>query len=244
MPIPKIIYQTWKTVDLPPNVITVRERMIAKNPEYTFHLYDDDAIDTFIRVNFNGRIYSAFSTLKLGAAKADFWRYCVLYKTGGIYLDIDSEILLSLNNLIDFENDTCIIIREGNPGVFNNWIMIFEKEHPILERVIELCCRNIEICSKTEYTNVCYLTGPRPYTTAVNEILVPTFCHAAGLSCSNLYFVDDDVLNTVLNHTSCPIRSRFYGVDMGEYAKFKHEYSECLYENHLHWSNDPNIFHM
>ena len=74
--------------------------------------------------------------LNVGAAKADFWRYCILYKNGGIYLDIDSEITNSLDQLI-LKDDQCIITREGHYGIFNNWIMIFEKNHPILLKTIE-----------------------------------------------------------------------------------------------------------
>ena len=142
MPIPKVIYQTWKTKHLHENVQKIRDNIQALNPEYTMELYDDHEMETFIRINFSPFIYDCYKQLNVGAAKADFWRYCVLYIHGGVYLDMDSEITRPLDELIS-PTDTCIITREGNPGVFNNWFMIFEKQHPILLKTIQKCCHNI-----------------------------------------------------------------------------------------------------
>jgi hypothetical protein len=243
MTIPKVIYQTWKTVELSPNLKLIRDRIEALNPDYATYLYDDEAIDSFIQVNFTERIYRAFSKLKNGAARADFWRYCVLYKNGGIYLDIDSEIVRPLNELIDFENDQCIITREGNPGIFNNWIMIFEKEHPILERAIELCCLNIEQKVKPDKINICYLTGPAgPFTSAINDILLPFLYQGINQYCAHLYFLEDELLNFILNNPGCVVKARFYGTDMGTFAKCKHEFSNELYQTQLHWTIDKCVF--
>lgn len=35
----------------------------------------------------------------IGAARADIWRYCVLYLHGGLYLDDDSDIKVPLDNV-------------------------------------------------------------------------------------------------------------------------------------------------
>ena len=42
----------------------------------------------FIKNNYPVDVLEAFNKLIPGAYKADLWRYCVLYKLGGIYLDI------------------------------------------------------------------------------------------------------------------------------------------------------------
>lgn len=142
IPIPKVIYQTWKTKQLPETCAQIQENIRQLNPSYELVMYDDPDMDNFVQSNFDEHVFRCYSKLKVGAAKADFWRYCILYKNGGVYLDIDSEILQPLDDLIRDE-DQCIITREGNPGIFNNWIMIFEKEHPILLQTIRHCCHNI-----------------------------------------------------------------------------------------------------
>ena len=127
MSIPKVIYQTWKHKNLCSNLIKIRENIQKLNPDYKIIIYDDNEIDEFIKSNFDEYIYDTYSKLNIGAARADFWRYCILYKYGGVYLDMDSEIIKSLDDLID-ENDQAIITRESNKGYFNNWIMIFQKK--------------------------------------------------------------------------------------------------------------------
>lgn len=86
--IPNVIYQTWHTNDLPPNMQKCVDKLKREHPEYEYHLYDDTDCRNFIKDNFDSSILHAFDTLIPGAYKADLWRYCILYKKGGIYLDI------------------------------------------------------------------------------------------------------------------------------------------------------------
>ena len=86
--IPLDIYQTWYTKDLPPKMAQCVEKLKRDNPEFTHHLYDDEDCRSFIKDNFDRKVLSAFDSLVPGAYKADLWRYCILYKKGGIYLDI------------------------------------------------------------------------------------------------------------------------------------------------------------
>ena len=90
--IPKIIYQTWYKKDIPKPIQNAINLMMEQNPNYSYQLYDDTDIDEFIKSNFNQTIYLAYKSLTVGAAKADLWRYLILFKHGGVYLDIDSVI--------------------------------------------------------------------------------------------------------------------------------------------------------
>ena len=169
MPIPKVIYQTWKTKQLTENCARIRENIQHLNPDYTKILYDDNEMDAFIKTNFDEYTYNCYSKLYVGAARADFWRYCILYKNGGVYLDIDSNIYKSLDELIHGD-EQCIITRSNES--FNNWIMIFEAGHPILLKTIQLCCENI---TKRTTNYVGKLTGPEVLTDAINIILKPFY---------------------------------------------------------------------
>ena len=234
MTIPKIIYQTWKTKILPLNVQKIRDKISKINPNYKLILFDDHDMDEFIKNNFDTKIYNIYKKLHVGAAKADFWRYCILYINGGVYLDMDSDILRPLDELIE-EDDKCIITREGNLGFFNNWIMIFEKKHPILLESIVQCCFNIE--NKIS-NNIGYLTGPHgPFTYSVNKIMIPFYNKN-----TNLYFEDDELLNLKLNNKSNSIRCKIYKIDMGSFAKWKHDFSDDLYKGHTYWRNETKIF--
>lgn len=103
--IPFNIFQTWCDKKLPPIMKEYVDRLKAENPEFTHHLYDDEECRNFIKTNFDSDVLEAYDTLIPGAYKADLWRYCVLYKHGGIYLDIKfkSENGFKLIELTDKE---------------------------------------------------------------------------------------------------------------------------------------------
>ncbi len=86
--VPLVIHQTWMTKKLPANMEKAVKEIIKTNPEFDHYLYDDNDCELFIKEHFSDTVYYAFKSLIPGAYKADLWRYCVLYKYGGIYLDI------------------------------------------------------------------------------------------------------------------------------------------------------------
>lgn len=95
-PMPKHVWQTARSADLPPELEANRARMIAANPAWQFHLFDDEAMRTTIR-RMPSYIGRAFASLLPGAARADLWRYCQLYLHGGVYLDIDAGLVRPLD---------------------------------------------------------------------------------------------------------------------------------------------------
>lgn len=103
--IPLHIYQTWSNKNLPSKMKECVEKLKKDNPEFTYHLYDDDMSRTFIEKNYDKSVLNAYDKLIPGAFKADLWRYCILYKKGGIYLDIkfQCENNFKLINLTDKE---------------------------------------------------------------------------------------------------------------------------------------------
>ena len=90
--IPLNIYQTWSEKTLPPKMQECVDELKRKNPEFQHYLFDDEMCREFIRTNFESDILYAYDKLIPGAYKADLWRYCVLYKNGGIYLDIKFKL--------------------------------------------------------------------------------------------------------------------------------------------------------
>jgi mannosyltransferase OCH1-like enzyme len=110
--VPLIIYQTWATKDLPPKMAQCVNKLKSDNPEFDHYLYDDADCREFIKSEFEPDVLEAYDQLVPGAYKADLWRYCVLYKTGGIYLDIKfrCEPGFSLLELTD-DNESFVLDR-------------------------------------------------------------------------------------------------------------------------------------
>lgn len=128
--IPKKMFQTWKTKDLSDIVTVLSNSWKKKNPEYDYYLFDDSDCDEYIKLNFDPRVYKAYQKIIPGALKADLWRYCVLYIQGGVYIDLDTFCLGSIDDLLDedIEFMTPIDLNrtegEGEHNLFNAFMAI------------------------------------------------------------------------------------------------------------------------
>ena len=230
--IPKRIFQTWKTKNLPRGIQINIKRIMELNIGYTHILYDDKEMDAFVNEHYSGEIADAYNILNIGASKADLWRYLVLYKYGGIYLDIDADIIKPLDQLID-RNDSAIITREQYEGLFNQWILIFKKNHPLLKEIINLCVSNIKSKSTN---NILHLTGSTVITTVLNKLL--TNESLVG----DLWHTPDNILNNIFNDDEEFYKCRFYGIDMNEYALYHNKFYEELYtEDSPQWEIEQKI---
>lgn len=83
MSIQKSIYQTYKTKNLPLLTKWHIKRLKKRNPEYDYYFFDDQMIIDFVKKEFSKEVFDLFMKINIGAAKADFFRYAVLYKRGG-----------------------------------------------------------------------------------------------------------------------------------------------------------------
>jgi mannosyltransferase OCH1-like enzyme len=191
--IPKDVYQLCtdkRTLSL---TIRANMRLMAdNNPDYAFHLYDDDEkLDLLF--NYNKDLYAAYCKInpKYGAARADFFRYIWLHRSGGIYLDQKSTLTKPLKDVIKpadryilsqwdnhgndanyplwgTEHNNVIPLRHGE---FLQWCIISEPKHIFLENVIKMVVKNIYDYDPAKNgvgrTSVFYVTGPVAYTHAI-----------------------------------------------------------------------------
>jgi hypothetical protein len=77
---------------------------IQKNPEYEVVLSGDKACDDFMQsAEVKPEWQEAYKKARNGAEKADIWRYAVVYKYGGVYMDFDMTAFKPLRDIIDPE---------------------------------------------------------------------------------------------------------------------------------------------
>jgi inositol phosphorylceramide mannosyltransferase catalytic subunit len=168
MAIPKTIYQTFKTKKLPWLSQWHIARMRRRNPQYVYEFYDDERINDFILSAYGERILNLYQRIDIGAAKADFFRYAILYKKGGVYLDIDSLVASRLDDFI-LPGDEAVISMEAHPGIYVQWALVYSAGHPFLKKTMEIIIDNLE---NNRFPNdVHKMTGPTAYSTAINECL-------------------------------------------------------------------------
>lgn len=225
--IPKDIYQSWYTKDFDLDTQHRIQNMKSFNPNWNHHIYDDDDIDKFVNDNFPGIIADSYNRLNIIVAKVDFWRYLVLYKNGGVYLDIDSCINGSLDELIH-ENDKGIITCEKNKDLYVQWGLIFDKNHIILKTTIDLIIHNIR--NNAFPNNIHKMTGPTVYSHAINIVYQNMF---------NKPLIHRDILeSTDITFKKNDISFRIYGVDYNSYFTFKDTSSKSLYVKKQHWRQE------
>jgi len=225
--IEKNIFQSWYTHKLHPFIENKINSFKSMNPEYKHFLYTDDDMDKFVNENFPGEISDCYNRLNIIVAKVDFWRYLVLYKYGGIYVDMDSSIEKPLRDLISNE-DEAIITAEKNPGFYVQWALIYKKNHPILKKVIDLVVDNIK---NNKYPNNLHkTTGPTVYAKAVVET-------HNGLFKNKLDHASIDI-HTDITYIKNDISYRLYSIDYNNYFCFKYDGCQYLYINKKHWTQD------
>jgi len=158
--VPRRIYQTNKSANVSKKTLDNVRHMLSINPEWSYHFYDDARCELFFEEHaattlaFAGDVMSAWRRLKAGAAKADFWRYCVLYTYGGLYLDLDSGINRPLDDLLtasdqglwQFDEDANLI----------QWVLIHVPRDVVLGKVIALSTERV----LAGEPNIYLATGP------------------------------------------------------------------------------------
>ncbi len=80
-----------KNAGLPPKMYECVVSNLIHNRvgvDCVYYLYNDADCRAFIRSAFPPAVVAAYDRLIPTAFKADLWRYCVLYKFGGVYLDV------------------------------------------------------------------------------------------------------------------------------------------------------------
>jgi len=142
--IPLHIYQTWYTKQLPLKMQECVDTLKQLNPEFEHELFDDADCANFIKTNYDQDVYDAYNALIPGAYKADLWRYCILYKKGGIYLDIKFCNINGFKfiDLIDKDYYVRDLARSGG-GIYN--ALIISKPHnPKLLKCIKKIVENVQ----------------------------------------------------------------------------------------------------
>jgi len=174
--IPKYIWQTYKTKELPGSAAYMRETWLTKNPGWDAQLYDDADIDAYIKSSWDNEIYEFYSNLPLGVMKADLWRYLILTTHGGVYTDVDSICMLPINEWFkDFTGPHALVISPEKDGEqhFCQWTMYCTKEHPAMRFITKFILQHY-LDNGIDTTNEHFVhetTGPSVWTKAVKAYL-------------------------------------------------------------------------
>jgi Glycosyltransferase sugar-binding region containing DXD motif len=228
--IPRNVFQTWHTKCLPPKMAICATTLRTMNPEFTFHLYDDNDCRQFISQNFDQEVVDAYDALVPGAFKADLWRYCVLYIHGGIYLDIKYECIggFRLRDLLLMD---CTWVHENDPELIYTGLLVRPPK-----------CSKMLQCIRKIVHNVKYRIYGRTYTSPTGPDLLggcflPSERKVIRLRKNALYYYDDKsgTNGTKRGHIQCLLSGVDSKIIMSHYPEYREEQNQ--YGKTGYWIN-------
>ena len=155
--IPKLIHQTAKTSDISPACREYQQTVRRLHPTWRYQLWTDVDNANFVRSEFPD-FFATFEALPKNIMRADVIRYLLMYRMGGLYLDLDYEMLKPFDKLdhdivLPFESDGDF--GPGNDRVCNS-IFAAAPGHPLFKMAID----DLQAYPPTPDAEVIAATGP------------------------------------------------------------------------------------
>jgi len=135
--IPKKIHQIWTGEKIPKKFKKIQKHLQKQNPEYTYHLYNEEQMDNFVKTHFP-QYYKSYSLIapEYIIAKCDFFRYMIIYHFGGVYFDMKSGAKKPLREIIKSDDEMVIPVWNNIGKIFPRidtyaqWVIIAKPQHP------------------------------------------------------------------------------------------------------------------
>jgi len=213
--IPLNIFQCWHSDDLPVSVRNSIDNIKRNNPEFTHHLYNDTMCRDFIKSNFEEDVLYAYDSLIPYAYRFDLWRYCILYKFGGIYLDVKYQSINDFKFIyLAREEHFCQDLKESGLGIYNA-ILICKPNNEILLQCIRKVVDNVQ--NEFYGENGLHISGPL--------MIKPMISH--DLKLFHIYKFVDNVMLYYICYGTFPILQ----INLN-YRKEQKESGEFWYDNY------------
>lgn len=155
--IPFRLFQTFRSSKMISDLYQTCVINRTMNFEYSYNFSDDDDIQMFIKQHYPLYI-EPYKSLIPGAYKSDLFRYLILYKYGGVYIDCKSSTIVPLREFIP-SNASFVMFRDRLKGSLMNAFMACTAGHPILKIAIEKTIHNIK--TQNYGINSLDVTGPQ-----------------------------------------------------------------------------------
>ena len=250
--IPKIIMQTNRADFVPPGMRRAMLSILQLNPEYEYYYVSDRRVREFIATNFDARTLAAFDAVVPGAFKADLFRYCWLYKMGGVYLDADMEAGPQPLSRLIRSTDEFVSADDCDNSYMYNAFMACTPGHPFIALALETTVKHIT--DRDYQSDPLQITGPAMLQKLVAEYLGANVGRAMeGLYKDNtfrLVYHDCDMCQgrivetnrfLVGNETSTVLRTPYYlyRMEMRWYAGKKADYYVLYDERKVYTDGNP-----
>lgn len=159
MKIPKIIHQIYEDLAGPPtSLLKIAESWRELNPDWEYRFWNKNDIEVFLK-EYYPELIEKYNAFPYNVQRWDAIRYLILYKLGGLYVDMDYECTENITAL--FCNVECAmglepfgnLVRTPLPYIVGNAFMATIPRHPYFAELInEVFNKYIDV-HKYEYVD-------------------------------------------------------------------------------------------
>jgi mannosyltransferase OCH1-like enzyme len=130
--IPKILHQTYKTVDnLPTVYLSCKTNAIELHADWEYKFWTDDDMYREVKKSWP-QLWPAFQALPRKIMQIDIFRCCLMYTYGGLYADLDYFFVKPFDML-----DKACVLPKSRETRLGNCIFASEPGHPIWMEMIQ-----------------------------------------------------------------------------------------------------------
>jgi mannosyltransferase OCH1-like enzyme len=178
MAIPKIIYQTAQTANLPAWCGPLYRRFHELHPDWDHRFYDDHACREFLCRQFSS-LLRAYDSYPTNIQRVDLFRVAIMYVNGGFYTDLD---IVCHNSLETLCGNRCVLGEEKTLGAEEtihlghrnalrvaNYMFGSEPRHPFWLDVLDEMLRQAERKIISE-NDILESTGPGLWTNVYHRV--------------------------------------------------------------------------
>jgi len=176
MYITKILHQTWKRSLLPPRLQKMSETWKQLHPDWEYYMWNDEMNRNFIKDHFPFFL-SKYDEYRTTIQRVDAVRYFILYKCGGVFIDLDFECFKDITPLM--VDSDCVFGKEPTQHclihqkemVISNAFMAASPGHPFFKAIIDELMADQSVYEEMPNPNdrVLETTGPFMLTRIYNN---------------------------------------------------------------------------
>lgn len=229
--IPQLIHQIWfqGKDKMPDHLNKYNKSWIKNNPDYVVLVWDEKTIQKEVDIFFDPEVRDMYNSYPYMIQKIDLAKYIILYKYGGVYIDMDTNCLQRIKPSF-FQNYDIIVsklpytiifssvmVLGGNNifnDIINNGVIICSIQNKVILDTINEAKKNknsiYKNINKALYVYV--TTGPLCITNAVNKNKQDTNIKLKILDSS--YFEPCNVFD--IDNKECNIPEHSIGVHLYE----------------------------